>query len=116
MKMTAQIQIGNQHYASYLRNAESEILVATVNAGVARTGIWRITPWYTKVITTILSPLMFNSVAQSAEIPVWLCTNDKWISGSHWGKPGNIKQVTSLNMDTEQTRQVISISHDLTEA
>ena len=115
-QMTAQIQIGNQHYAAHLRDSKSGILAATVNAGVVKTAIWRKTPWYVKIFTTILSPFMFNSVAQSAEIPVWLCTNNHWKSGSHWGKPGREKAVSLLKMDTQQTKQVISISHSLTEA
>ncbi len=115
-RMTAPIQFGNLHYAAHLRDTEKGILAAVVNAGTARTGIWRETPLPLRILVAISGPLVMNSIPQSAKNPVSLCVNDGWESGSYWGKPGKPEQATPLRLDAQATERLVSMSRDLTGA
>lgn len=112
--MTAPIQFGNYHYAAYLRDAEKGILSAVVNAGLADTGIWREMP--SSVRTSMLESRRMNSIPESAKIPVALCVNEGWESGSYWGKIGSLDEFISLRLDAQTTERLISICRDLTGA
>jgi NAD(P)-dependent dehydrogenase (short-subunit alcohol dehydrogenase family) len=113
-KMTVAIQFGNHHYAAYLRDNQPGILSAVVNAGLAETGIWREFP--SEVREKMLASRKANSIPESAKIPVALCVNDGWESGSYWGKVGNPNEFISLQLDTQTTQRVISVCRDLTGA
>mgnify|MGYP001184883703 CR=1 FL=1 len=113
-KMTAAIQFCNHHYAVYLRDNQPGIFSAVVNAGLADTAIWREFP--SEVREKMLASRPANSIPESAKIPVTLCLNDDWKSGSYWGKVGNPDEFISLQLDTQTTERLISICCDLTGA
>ena len=112
-KMTAQIQFGNFHYAAHLRDTEKNILAAVVNAGLANTGIWRELP--AAVRDQMLNSRQNNSIPESAVIPVALCVNDNWKSGTYWGTVSKLES-TPLNLDSNETARFISVCRDLTGA
>lgn len=106
----AAIQFGNHHYAAHLRDTEKNILSAVVNAGLADTGIWR------EALSTrqgVLNSGRMNSVPESAHVPVALCLNNGWESGSYWGTLGKLEH-TPLRLDTPATKRLISICRNLT--
>ncbi len=115
-RMTASMQFGNQHYVAHLRDTEPRVLAAAVNAGVARTGIWRKTPLAVRLLAATVGRFFFNSVSTSARNPVALCVEDGWASGSYLEKPGKPDQITPLRLDGQETQQVIAVSHELTGA
>lgn len=112
-KMTGQIQFGNFHYAAHLRDTEKNILAAVVNAGLAATDIWRELP--AEVRNSMLGSRQSNTIPESAVIPVALCVDESWQSGTYWGSVGKLEAV-SLSLDSKTTERVISICRDLTGA
>ena len=113
-KMTAAIQFGNHHYAAHLRDNQPWILSAVVNAGLAETGIWRELP--VQMSAKMLASRQLNSIPESAKIPVAVCINAGWKSGSYWGDVGNPDEFVSLERNPKITERVISVCHDLTGA
>jgi NAD(P)-dependent dehydrogenase (short-subunit alcohol dehydrogenase family) len=107
----AAIQFGNHHYAVHLKNTEANLLAAVVNAGLADTGIWRELP--AEVRNNMLGSRQQNSVPESAVIPVALCVNDNWESGTYWGAVGKVESVP-LNLDPSETEKLIAVCRDLT--
>ncbi|MCI0636628.1 MAG: SDR family NAD(P)-dependent oxidoreductase [Actinobacteria bacterium] len=115
-RMTHPIQIGNHHYAAHLRDREPRVRAGVVNAGVAKTGIWRDTPLKVRILTTAAAPFLMNSVAKAAVNPVALCVDDEWRSGSYWPEPGRPHESIPLELDPEETARVIETSRALTGA
>lgn len=113
-KMTAQIQIGNHHYAAHLAREEPSLLAGVINAGAARTGIWRKLPWYVRTLTTLVGPLLMDPVTRSAANPVAATQSDDWASGTYWEKPGKFERKTAIDLDAATTQRVMSISRELT--
>jgi NAD(P)-dependent dehydrogenase (short-subunit alcohol dehydrogenase family) len=112
-KARAAIQFGNHHYAVHLKNTEKNILAAVVNAGVADTGIWRELP--AEVRNNMLGSRQQNTIPESAVIPVALCVNDGWETGTYWGTIGRLESVP-LNLDLHETEKLISVCRNLTGA
>lgn len=112
--MTAQIQIGNQHYAAHLARAKPWLRAGVVNAGVARTGIWRETPWYVKALAATVGRLRFDPVERSASNPVAAATHRDWVTGTWWGTPGRFDLRTPIDLDPETTRQIVDGCRALT--
>jgi len=106
----AAIQFGNHHYAVHLQDKEKGILSAVVNAGLADTGIWREVP---SAREGALNSRRMNTIPESATVPVALCINDGWKSGSYWGTLGKLEH-TPLRLDPQTTERLISICRDLT--
>ena len=105
------IQFGNHHYAVQLRDKERNILAAVVNAGLASTDIWREVP--AQVRDSMLSSRQLNSIPESAVVPIALCVNDDWKSGTYWGTIGQLESI-SLDLDQQETARVMAICHELT--
>ena len=110
-RMTAQIQFGNFHFAAHLHDAEPPVLSAVVSAGLADTGIWRVIP--PAVRASMLEKRQMNTISESARIPVALCVNETWESGTYWGTPGHLES-TPLHLDERTTRRLISVCHQPT--
>lgn len=115
-KQTEQIQVGNVHYAAHLARTEPWLRAATVNAGVAKTGIWRVMPWYVKLATTLAAPLMMNAPAEAASNAHRSCDDDGWDTGTYLGKPGDFAGRTPIRVDPDATARVIATCRDLTGA
>jgi hypothetical protein len=96
-----------------LRDTEKNILAAVVNAGLAATDIWRELP--AEVRNSMLGSRQSNTIPESAIIPVALCVDENWQSGTYWGSVGKLEAV-SLSLDSKTTERVISICRDLTGA
>lgn len=112
-KMTMPIQVGNHHYAAHLRETEKWLRVGVVNAGVARTGIWRAAPWWMQAMAAMVGPLLFDSIPSSAKNLVTAATAEGWASGSYWLKVGT-DQVTPIALDAADTVRVIAACRELT--
>jgi len=114
--MTVPIQVGNHHYAAHLARSETDVTAGVLNAGAARTGIWRETPWYMRAMAAVMGPLFFDSVEASARNAVELATMQPFPNGSWWPKVGKPGRHTKLALDPEVTARLMKVAAELTGA
>lgn len=113
-RMRLQNQVANLHYAAHLSRAEPELLAGVVNAGVAKTDIYRHSPWYVRGLITIASPLFLNSLQESAHNAVEACIHDNWPTGTYWEKPGAFDRRSSIALDEAATLRIMDVSKKIT--
>lgn len=113
-KLTEQIQVGNHHYAAHLARAEPWLRAGVVNAGVARTGIWRETPAWIRLATTLLGPLLFDPIERSAHNVLRTLTDDGWSTGTYWARPGRFDDRTAIAPAREVTEGLLAAYRSLT--
>ena len=113
LRMRLPIQVANHHYAAHLSRSEPGLLAGVINAGSAKTEILRSMPWYMRAIATVVVPIFFNSVAESAHNAVEACLRDDWAAATYWEKPGNFNHRTPIVLDESVTRRVIHVSREI---
>jgi len=116
---TDHMWIANLHYAAYLVRTEDRLMAGVVHPGgmgTRGTGIMRSAPWYMRLASRALGPLIMNSPRQSARNPVEACLNDGWPAPAFWEKVGNFDDRTPIAFDEAITQEVVDISHRLTGA
>ncbi|MER5667457.1 SDR family NAD(P)-dependent oxidoreductase [Streptomyces mirabilis] len=110
------VQLANHHYAAHLTRSEPGLAAGVVNAGSAKTDIMRIAPWYMRVGTKVLGPVVFDSVKTSAHNVMEATRSDDWHTPLYWGKPGRFEQRTPITLDATTTQHLMDASHRLTGA
>jgi NAD(P)-dependent dehydrogenase (short-subunit alcohol dehydrogenase family) len=115
-RLNGQIAIGNHHYAAHLAGSEPGLLAGVVNAGAAKTGILRQTPWYMRAVASLVLPFVYNPVEESAHNAVQACLRDDWPTGSYWEKPGDFERRTPIVLDENTTRRIAEVSREITGA
>ncbi|MBP2324457.1 NAD(P)-dependent dehydrogenase (short-subunit alcohol dehydrogenase family) [Kibdelosporangium banguiense] len=115
-RMREQVQIGNHHYAAYLARTEPGLLAGVVNAGGAKTDIFRMQPWYFRLLATAVIPAFYGSVTKAAHNAVHASVRDDWPAATYWEKPGNFDRRTSIALDESTTHHVMDVSRKLTGA
>lgn len=114
--MRKPIQIANHHYAAHLAATEPGLLAGVVNAGSARTDIFRLQPRWICATAAVLGPLVLDSLDKAAHYAVNATGREDWPTSSYWRKAGDFSHPTPIILDASQTGAVIAASSDLTSA
>ncbi|MEV8517484.1 SDR family NAD(P)-dependent oxidoreductase [Dactylosporangium sp. NPDC051484] len=115
-RMRKPIQIANHHYAAHLAATEPGLLTGVVNAGTARTDIFRMQPRWMRATATVLGPLFFDSIDKAAHNAINATGRQDWPTRSYWRKTGDFSHPTPISLDASQTSAVIAASRNLTSA
>lgn len=115
-RMREQIQIGNHHYAAHLARTEPGVLAGVVNAGAAKTDIFRMQPWYVRALAGLVVPVFYGSVTKAAHNAVQACLRADWPTATYWEKTGNFDRRTPIALDEPTTHRAMDESQKITGA
>ncbi|GAB2886274.1 SDR family NAD(P)-dependent oxidoreductase [Streptomyces mayteni] len=115
-RMREQVQVGNHHYAAHLARTEPGLLAGVVNAGAARTDIFRTQPRHVRILATAVVPLLYGSLGKAAHNCVEACLGDAWPTATYWEKPGKFDRRTPIAPEEWMTDRLMDVSGKLTGA
>ncbi|UPK41328.1 SDR family NAD(P)-dependent oxidoreductase [Paenibacillus pabuli] len=114
-KMTLPIAGACMYYADYLTKTYPKIFAGCTTPGVARTEIFKSAPWYFRAGVALAGPFL-NSVELAARNPVQALLKGKVTSAYMWNKPGNFQRKFAIEVNKEDQKALIDMSHKLTGA
>ncbi|OZB92131.1 SDR family NAD(P)-dependent oxidoreductase [Paenibacillus sp. XY044] len=113
--MTLPIVGACMHYADYLTKTHPKIFTGCTTPGVARTDIFKNAPWYFRACVAVARPFL-NSAELAARNPVQALLKGEGTSAYMWNKAGNFQRKFAIEVNKEDQKALIDLSHKLTGA